>query len=186
MALTPLKMRGLILREATDADERNVLRTRNDEMSRRFSYDAEEISEIDHRIFFRRLIGRPAHKEAVIYVAESTDHPYIGYLRSEPVGPWEWNLSFALEPQFRGLGIARFMIMTLIGLRLQFLREQFMYSTSQAFEVYLRDNKPTLTATAESANVASMRVLQSIGFVETARQIFAGREWVVFKHTLDL
>lgn len=129
------------IRRATVQDALDILRWRNDPLTRAMSRDPTAIEEAAHLAWFARALEDPSR---LLLVAEA-DGQQLGMVRfDEAQGRWEASINVAPEARGRGLGAA----MLKAGLAF-FVREV-------AAEEVEAEIKPE--------NTASLRIFEATGF----------------------
>ena len=135
----------LCIRAAGSADEALLLEWANDPLTRRQGFNAAAISADGHRTWFRQRLARPA--ECVICIAQTEAGIPLGQVRFER-RDGKWEISYALSPVFRGVGLGRPMLRAAIA--------------------RFRGDHPdaSLFALVKLHNVASRRIFEALGFHE--------------------
>ena len=135
---------SLFIRRATSQDALDVLRWRNDPLTRSMSRDTSAIDEAAHLTWFAQALKDPRR---LLLIAEA-DGRKLGMVRFDEVGrAWEANINVAPEVRGRGLGAA----MLQAGL------------TAFA-ELW---PKTFVEAEIRPENAASIRIFETVGFRPT-------------------
>ncbi len=101
------------LREAVQDDAKQLLAWRNDESTRRASHQQNTISLDDHKTWLQKSISNPARQ---LYIACYLNEE-IGTVRADYLSELKaWELSWTLAPNKRGLGLAKYMVLTLVSM----------------------------------------------------------------------
>jgi RimJ/RimL family protein N-acetyltransferase len=137
----------LTLRRAVPGDEASLLVWRNDPLTRKASFQQEEVSSEDHRAWFVRKHADP---DCAILIIEDDGRP-IGQVRLERLQPdlAEVHVGLAAEARGRGLG-----------------REALQLAVRQAPQLLGVQN---LCALVKAENDMSLRAFGAAGFEETGR-----------------
>ncbi len=141
--------------EAGDSDE--ILRWRNDNVTRAMSLDSELVDVEQHKMWFARLLNDPRR----IGVVGSLNGRAVGWVRFDPLESHnEFLVSISVAPESRANGMGS----QLLGLALQQLRTS--------------SSNPVVYAKVKASNVSSIRIFQKHGFEKS--------EEVGLLHTLVL
>ncbi len=132
-----------VLRPANDADSDRLLAWRNDPEAVRWSTSALPIDSDDHARWFESVVHNPAHRLRIGEV----DGDAIGFARVDVCGG-VGTVSITVAPEFRGRGFGRELLALLND------------DVSQDCQVR------ELSAIVHSANEASLRAFQSVGFAK--------------------
>lgn len=127
----------LVLRPALLSDADLLLAWRNDQESRAWSHQAEEIPREQHIAWLSSALLNPARR---LYVAEEGGLP-VGTVRAD-LADGVWTLSWTVAPCARGRGVARRMVAQL-----------------------LQGLNGVIHAQVKAGNAASRRVAESAGMV---------------------
>lgn len=133
----------LTLRPAGADDEAFLLELRNEPETRRQSLESEPIATDAHAAWFRQKLSQPGTSR--IYVAETAMGP-MGHARVDRGQDAEGEISVALAPSSRGLGLGRTLIRAA--------------TTASISELGLR----TVRATVKCSNDASLRAFTAAGY----------------------
>lgn len=95
----------LSLRQATIKDAQFLLELRNDQETRKNSYNTGLIDGNEHMAWLESTIGNPFRK---LFVAEENGIP-VGTIRAD-FSQGVWQLSWTVAPKERGCGIAKQMV----------------------------------------------------------------------------
>jgi RimJ/RimL family protein N-acetyltransferase len=133
----------LTLRPAGADDEAFLLELRNEPETRRQSLGSEPIAADTHSAWFRQKLSQPGTSR--IYVAETSMGP-IGQARVDRIHDAEGEISLALAPSSRGLGLGRALIRAA--------------TSASISELELR----TVHATVKCSNDASLRAFAAAGY----------------------
>jgi UDP-2,4-diacetamido-2,4,6-trideoxy-beta-L-altropyranose hydrolase len=146
------------IREAEERDEAILLEWVNDPQTRRNAFNPELISPGEHRAWFQRRLGRPA--DYMLCIAESESGVPLGQVRFERHSD-QWEISYAIAPAFRGLGLGRSMLGRAIA--------------------HLRRDRPgiSLYGQVKPENMASRKIFEALKF--SART--AGPDRYVFERS---
>ncbi len=132
-----LKIRKLNLR-----DEKDILRMRNDPITRKMSFNQEIISKKDHNSWFMKKI---IDKNSVVYVAEKENNiiGIIQFNKRENNDIFEVNIN--LNPKFRGNSYSSFLL------------KKAIYNFEKKFTC-------TLIAFIKKENIPSLKCFEASGF----------------------
>lgn len=97
----------IVIRNAMADDEALLLEWANDPQTRQNAFNPQAISAQAHHDWFTKRLNRPDH--CVLFIAETESGIPIGQIRFEREG-LEWEISYALAPMFRGVGLGRPML----------------------------------------------------------------------------
>lgn len=103
-ALTLTPATHLRVRNASPADEAQLLDWANDPATRKNSFSQENIDPATHRIWFHRCLRDP--DACRLYIVETNEGVAVGQVRFERKD-LAWEVDYALAPVFRGRGIGR-------------------------------------------------------------------------------
>lgn len=98
------------LRLATMADAARLLYWRNDPDTRRYSLNAEQITEQQHMLWLQQSLSNP---QRLLYIAEYADQP-VGTVRVDSTENLH-RISWTLAAEFRGKGLAKAMVRLLVS-----------------------------------------------------------------------
>jgi len=147
----------LVLRRTTAHDAYALWLWRNEEESRRVSFEQAPIGWAEHVDWLRDRLDDAG---AIVLVAEFADGRPVGSIRFDTQDDWRTaRLSFVLAPEVRGQGLARPLVLE--GVQ------------------YLRGSHPRAAIHAEvrSVNERSLRVFRGAGWIEDASSDGCVRFW---------
>jgi RimJ/RimL family protein N-acetyltransferase len=134
---------GLLLRPATEGDEKLLLEWRNEPETRRQSLQQAPVSPEQHAQWFRDRLARPT--ECRVYIAEVEGAP-VGQARVDLTCEGRGEISVAVATGFRGRGLGRRLI-------------------AEATERAAAElGAHTVTAVVKSENIASLRAFEAAGY----------------------
>lgn len=148
----------MLIRKANQSDSLDILKWRNNKISRKMSFDNNVITSNIHRSWFNKALR------------DNSKIFYIGELDNEKVGVCRFELdksnlvsvvSINLNPKFRGIGLGKL-----------FLKSSILK--------YIKNNKNDIVATVRSKNLASIRIFTYSGFKiikNEGKKIFFKREY---------
>ena len=125
------------LRKATYNDWKILLDWRNDSLTRKNSFNQDEVSERTHKLWFNDSLLNPYME---IYILEDDIIP-VGSIRSNNILTNQYILSWSIAPDQRGKG----------------------YGT-KILEIYLQGRTGSFIAEIKPENVASIKMVQKNGF----------------------
>lgn len=133
----------LVFRHAELTDEFLLLQWANDRVTRGNAFNPNPILPEDHRNWFRARLRTP--QTCALYIAETAAGVPVGQVRFDHRGS-EWEISYAVAPEFRGRGIGRSMLSAAIA--------------------YWRRSHPhaALVGQVKADNIASRRIFETLGF----------------------
>ena len=134
--------REIKIRKATMEDARRLYEWRNDPDTRANSVHTEEIPWENHLSWLEKTLKD--HKRD-LYVVEEAGEP-CGTIRLDDDGENWFEISWTVAPEFRGKGIGKKM-------------------TQKFFDEYLGDKKERVIARVKKENIASIKMIKSLGFV---------------------
>lgn len=135
----------LVLREAKESDELQLLEWANDPLVRQQSFTSAAIDADGHGRWFRqRLADR---KSCRIYIGESGNGVPVGQVRFEQQGD-VWQIGYSVDALFRGAGIGK----RLLALAIERLQADVPFAK--------------VVGRVKSANTASHRVFRTLGFID--------------------
>ena len=98
------------LRSATMADAERLLHWRNDADTRRFSLNAEQITEQQHMRWLQQSLSNPQRQ---LFIAEYADQP-VGTVRVDSIADCH-RISWTVAAECRGKGLAKAMVKLLVS-----------------------------------------------------------------------
>ena len=101
---------SVLLRLANMADADRLLHWRNDGDTRRFSLNAEQITEQQHRHWLQQSLSNPKRR---LYIAEYADQP-VGTVRVDSTAGCH-RISWTVAAECRGKGLAKAMVKLLVS-----------------------------------------------------------------------
>ena len=137
---------ALIVRSAVWTDWEPVLRWRNDPVTRRFSFQTDEVDEASHRAWFERRLADPHCR---VLIAEAASVP-VGQVRLDLAGD-RATVNIAVAPEARGAGHGA---ATLRG----------------AVDIARQLGIVRLDAEIKPANEASLRLFRAAGFEPASQE----------------
>jgi RimJ/RimL family protein N-acetyltransferase len=152
----------LVLREATPADEAQLLRWRNDVEARRQFFSRHEVSPADHR---RWLAGKLADREATRLLVAEVDGRPIGQARVDRTHADVGEISVAVDGDFRGRGFGAQLIAAA--------------TERAASELGLQ----RVEARIKASNVASRHAFERAGYGNERTEARDGEQQVVLEWT---
>jgi len=145
----------LEVRQATADDESRILEWANDPIVRQNAFNESEITKEGHTNWFRDVLTTPEKRK--VFIVESRVGIPIGYVRFDHKDAG-WEISYALDGKFRGLGLGRKLVWKGIS-RLQ------------------QDIKKTpVFGRVKPSNVQSIKVFEGLEF----RRIDGDERWLTF------
>jgi UDP-2,4-diacetamido-2,4,6-trideoxy-beta-L-altropyranose hydrolase len=132
----------LRIRHANLKDEAWLLELANDPASRQNSFSIEKIAPETHKAWFYEKLKN--FEQCCLYIAETSEGFPIGQVRFELQDNGSWELSYALAPNFRGVGLGKIML----GKAIEELR-----STYKDAEIY---------GYVKEENIASKKIFEGL------------------------
>jgi len=132
----------LVLRKASVTDKDIILDWRNDEGTRKASFNTNPVSHEDHDKWFLSSLNDP---NRIIYVAEEYGKA-TGMVRLDKINDKAWEISVNVAPSSRGKGLG----------------SKIISAACESFS--LERNSVILIARTKGANIASEKVFIGSGF----------------------
>ncbi len=135
----------LTIKPATLSDETRLLEWRNDEQTRAASFTTELVSPDAHRAWLGRKLADP---DCLLLIAENDGDP-VGTVRLDLTGDTA-EISITIAPEHRAKGLSE-----------------------EAMRLALAELGSTVTsvrAEVKTDNLASLRMVAAVGFIETGRE----------------
>lgn len=146
-AVTDCKESALLsLRLANIEDTQDILRWRNDPLTRAMSRNNDIIEDTQHRIWFNQALQDSKRLFLVGMYAEKK----IGMVRFDQQQLKRWEINICLAPEARGKGMGKLI-----------LKSALLHFLSQYPEA-------SIIADIKKINLASLRLFESMGFVNNA------------------
>ena len=130
------------IRKATIEDAQNLFDWRNDSETRANSIETGEILWENHINWLQKSLLNPMRD---LYIIEDDQGASCGTIRLDNDGDGEYEISWTVAPEFRGKGIGKKM-------------------TKKFFDEYLKDKKRHVIARVKKENIASIKMIESLGF----------------------
>jgi len=155
-------MSALVVRLATESDCLDILRWRNDPMSRAMSRNTGVIDERQHCAWFSKALEDP---QRLLLVGVRDAHK-LGMVRFDLFTPEQWEVSIVVAPEVRGTGQGK----SLLTLAL-----------SHFFSAWPEN---AVLAEIREKNLYSERLFRSVGFVASCSQGEIN-QYIVDKHGFE-
>ncbi len=129
--------KSLILRDITVNDWKDLLEWRNDETTRMNSFNSELISVSEHKEFINNTIKNPNRKQ---FILEYNEIP-VGTIREDRLEKDELELSYTINPNYRGMKIGQVMM-----------------------SIYLIERNGSFLCEVKEENIPSIKMIEKLGF----------------------
>jgi len=137
---------GLSSRVATLLDEKILLDWANDSVTRSNSFSTKKITAKEHRNWLTKNLED--NKNCRIYIIENETGIPVGTVRFNRQNS-DWEVHFSLDPEHRGKGLGKFLVMSGID------------SIQQELE------RVTIVGRVKAENTPSIHIFKSLGFLKT-------------------
>ena len=127
----------LILREITDRDSVVLLEWRNDKVTQQNSFNSVLVSVNEHKEYIKNTITNPHRTQ---FILELNEVP-IGTIREDRLETDEFELSYTVNPKYRGKKIGQLMM-----------------------NLYLINRKGSFLCEIKDGNIPSVKMIEKFGF----------------------
>ena len=129
--------KSLVLRDVEASDFKVLLEWRNDNITRKYSFDSKLITNIDHDKYLTAAINNSSRS---IFILEYNGLP-IGTLKEDKIQNNVFEISYTISPKYRGMKFGQVMM-----------------------RLYLMERTGRFLCKVKDGNIPSIMMLKKIGF----------------------
>ncbi len=142
-------MQDLILRKIKTTDKKDIFVWRNDEVTKKMSFNTSPVGIKEHEIWFNKALN---DKERVFYIAGFDNSQKIGVVSFDKIDGNDYKVNVNLNPAFRGRGLGSRVI------------------KEGCLRLIAEKNTAYIIAKVKEENTASIKAFTKAGFVKLSEE----------------